>query len=69
VTENEIVLKYQYRVKKEKLENPDTIDCLTVTLPQGMSAKFRRWTTWEPDHPIIEESGANEPPSVSLAIS
>jgi hypothetical protein len=52
---------YRYEVQKEKLDDPDTIDFVTVTLPQGLSAKFRRWTAWKAES--IQKRRSNELPA------
>lgn len=40
------ILPYFYKEKTSRLENPDSIESIHVTLPSGLTARFVRLTDW-----------------------
>jgi hypothetical protein len=39
-------IKYRWQISEEELLKPDQINILTVTLPNGLSARFLRTNDW-----------------------
>jgi hypothetical protein len=41
-------LEYSYELPKALLENPEGIQALKITLPNGLAARFIRTHEWKP---------------------
>ena len=61
------VQNYRLEIRKDRLDNPESILWMTVTLPNGLRAKFGRCTTW--DQSAKGFGGENCPPPESMSLT
>jgi hypothetical protein len=57
---------YRLEIREDHLEDPDTILSMSVTLPNGLSAKFGRCTPWHQSQKGLSGTNCPSPESISL---
>jgi hypothetical protein len=60
------VVGYRLEIRQDRLDDPDAILSMSVTLPNGLSAKFGRCTPWRQPEKGLSGTNCPSPESISL---